>query len=136
MIPYLLIYEKENQLNLLTPSNNVSHQSEKEDPKVVTDDHDHEVDFQFHINSSQSVSNCESTSVSESKREKRKLQACLKELSSDNAYEPKIQKLSKTSVCKGYVICPNEDCNEHLVINSDEEVIDCKNCGTMSNINL
>ena len=41
---------------------------------------------------------------------------------------------AKTFVNKRYVICPDEDCNEQVVINSDDEIIDCKNCGSMSNI--
>ena len=48
----------------------------------------------------------------------------------------KLNAISKTksSVYKGYVICPNEDCNEHCMLNSDEKVIECKNCGRWSNI--
>lgn len=37
---------------------------------------------------------------------------------------------------KRYVICPDEHCKERLVINSGDEVIECKKCGTMSNIAL
>ena len=34
-----------------------------------------------------------------------------------------------------YVICPNEKCKKHHVINSEAKVIDC-DCGTMSNLTL
>ena len=42
----------------------------------------------------------------------------------------------EVSVDKSYVICPGENCNEWIVINSDDQIIDCENCGTMSNIKL
>merc|ERR1711990_1416126 len=41
---------------------------------------------------------------------------------------------AETSVCKGYVLCPDENCDERIRINSDDEVADCKFCGTMSNL--
>ena len=138
-IPYLLIYEKENALELM-PSNDVSHRSE-DDPIVIADNDDF-VDFRTHTNysKSESILNCESTSdnihnrtrmnllkeldiqkiriakayeiekerasllndissakkkILESKKEKRKLQACLKKLSFDDSNQPKIQKLSE-----------------------------------------
>ena len=40
------------------------------------------------------------------------------------------------SVDKSYVICPDKGCNEYIMVNSDDEIIDCKSCGTMSNVKL
>ena len=43
---------------------------------------------------------------------------------------------SETAEIQRYVICPDEDCNERLMINTDDKVVECKNCETMSNISL
>merc|ERR1711928_34708 len=45
-------------------------------------------------------------------------------------------RIAKTSVCKGYVLCPGRDCNKRVMVNSDDEIVDCKNCGTISNISF
>ena len=141
----MLIYEKENE-NALLPANTKFHQSD-DDPIVFSnDDNSNEIDFHFHTN----------------KKEKCKLQpSSSTELSSDNI-ESKISKLSEvnifdteivdteneiepkssysgtaeTSEHKGYVICPDKDCDERIMINSDDEVADCKICGTMSNLSF
>ena len=59
------------------------------------------------------------------------------EVVNEIAPEPALKNQTlEVSVEKSYVICPDEDCNEWIVINSDDEIIDCENCGTMSNIKI
>ena len=116
-IPYLLIYEKGND-NKLVIVDSISQQSD--DTIVMRDDDSgDDVDFYFY----------------DSNREKRKIQVI--ESTSYQSNESKFQKLSeqidvseskindakkeiklksysvaaKTSVCRKYVICPDEDCH-------------------------
>ena len=110
-VPYLIIYEKDNDVQ----DNNIVSES----PLHEVTDIEHTFDVNnvndvFHMSDESDPANIA------------------------HVNEPKSSSLdsgtAKTSVYKGYVIWPNEDCNERFVINSDEEIIDCKNCGTMSNI--
>ena len=39
---------------------------------------------------------------------------------------------AETSVSQKCVQCANEECNERIVINSDDEIVTCKNCGSMA----
>ena len=122
--------------------------------------HYNNVDFQIHTKSNENISNDLFNSVEEPKTVKRKLQASLDELISCDVDERKVQKLSKqldvldeeaeeekqdmpkssfdkqtakNSLNKSYVICPDKYCKKQVVINSDDEIIDCRNCGSMSN---
>ena len=99
MIPYLLIYEKDDQSNSLTA---ISTYSQLDNQTQIPVENNH-----YNI-----------VNVEKDVSIKRKLQAT----SPDNADTVKLQKLSKQSqnstACKLYVICPDENCDKHIVVNS------------------
>ena len=125
MIPYLLIYEKdlESETPLLNLSSNMTENEESNHNIVDSSDIDFALNSCVHNDGKGYVMTDES-SVSNNKY-----------ISSDDLKLNAISK-TKSAVYKGYVICPNEDCNKHCIsmLNSDEEVIECKNCGRWLNI--
>ena len=123
MVPYLLIYEKDlgSETPLLNISSNMT-ANEESDHNIVDGS-----DIDFSLNSCVNDDGKGYVITDESS-------VCNNENISSDDLKSNANITTKSSVYKGYVICSNENCNEHCMLDSDEEVIECKNCGRWLNI--